>query len=61
MIRAAGVAAVPEGHQTLSRLSVRDNLRAAGPFLSDSDLALQVEAALEVFPELKALLERRAG
>lgn len=61
VIRAAGIAAVPEGHQTLSRLSVRDNLRAAGPFLSDSDLALQVEAALAIFPELKALLDRRAG
>jgi branched-chain amino acid transport system ATP-binding protein len=60
-IRAAGIAAVPEGHQTLANLSVRDNLRAAGPFLSSADLARQVDAALQVFPELKALLERRAG
>ena len=29
-IRRAGIAAVPEGHQVLARLSVRDNIRVAG-------------------------------
>lgn len=60
-IRAAGVAAVPEGHQTLAGLPVLENLRAAGPHLSDSELAAGVEKALAIFPELKALLDRRAG
>lgn len=60
-VRAAGIAAVPEGHQTLAGLSVRDNLRAAGPHLDDAALEVQVAAALEVFPELEALLDRRAG
>jgi branched-chain amino acid transport system ATP-binding protein len=60
-VRAAGVAAVPEGHQTLSGLSVRDNLRAAGPHLGAADLEVQVDQALAVFPELKAMLDRRAG
>lgn len=60
-IRTAGVAAVPEGHQTLAGLSVLDNLRAAGPHLSDADLDEQVARAFEVFPELDALLDRRAG
>lgn len=60
-IRAAGIAAVPEGHQTLAGLSVADNLRAAGPHLSDEDLDGQVAKALSIFPELEILLERRGG
>lgn len=60
-IRAAGIAAVPEGHQTLAGLSVRDNLRAAGPHLTEDDLVDQMNRALSVFPELDALLDRRAG
>lgn len=60
-VRAAGIAAVPEGHQTLAGLPVRDNLRAAGPHLDDDALGQQVERALKVFPELNALLGRRAG
>jgi len=60
-IRAAGIAAVPEGHQTLTGLSVIDNLRAAGPHLSDAELTVQTDKALDVFPELTALLGRDAG
>ena len=30
VVRAAGVAAVPEGHKVLTRLTVDENLRAAG-------------------------------
>ncbi len=61
MVRAAGIAAIPEGHQTLAGLSVRDNLRAAGPHLSNADLAMQIDYALGVFPELANMLDRRAG
>lgn len=60
-IRSAGVAAVPEGHQTLSGLSVSDNLRAAGPQLGNSELVDAVDTALTVFPELKLLQNRTAG
>ncbi|MCR9137656.1 MAG: ATP-binding cassette domain-containing protein [Alphaproteobacteria bacterium] len=60
-IREAGIAAVPEGHQVLSGMSVRDNLRASGPMLSDDDLAVEVANALEIFPELRKLIDQIAG
>jgi branched-chain amino acid transport system ATP-binding protein len=60
-IRAAGIAAVPEGHRVLSGLSVRDNLLAAGPMLSPADLSSEVAAAFGIFPELVALADRMAG
>ncbi len=60
-IRRAGVAAAPEGHQVLETLSVIDNLRAAGTGLSAADCAIEVDAALEVFPELVAQEEQAAG
>lgn len=60
-IREAGIAAVPEGHQVLSGMSVMDNLRASGPALSDDELALEVKNALEIFPELEKLSGQIAG
>lgn len=60
-IRAAGISVVPEGHQVLSGLSVRDNLRAAGPMLDAADLTTEVDRALEIFPELRALSHQAAG
>ncbi len=60
-IRAAGVAAVPEGHRVLTDLSVVDNLRAAGSMLGAADLAESVDSALEVFPELADRLGQAAG
>lgn len=60
-IREAGIAAVPEGHQALSGMSVMDNLRASGPALSDDELALEVKNALDVFPELEKLSGQIAG
>ena len=60
-IRAAGVAAVPEGHQVLGGLSVIDNLRAAGPNLGGDEMEAEVEATLKIFPELSALTEQAAG
>lgn len=61
MIRAAGVAAIPEGHQVLGGLNVIDNLRAAGPGLSTADRNEEVEKALTIFPELEALCDQAAG
>jgi branched-chain amino acid transport system ATP-binding protein len=61
MIRAAGVAAVPEGHKVLTQLSVEDNLLAAGSMLSKADLKKAVSDALAVFPELEPRAAQRAG
>jgi branched-chain amino acid transport system ATP-binding protein len=60
-IRAAGVAAVPEGHRVLTELSVIDNLRAAGSMLGRAALDESVEQALDIFHELRGRLEQRAG
>ncbi|MEX5635648.1 ABC transporter ATP-binding protein [Parafrankia sp. FMc2] len=47
-----GLGIIPEERSVISRLSVRDNLRIGpGP----------VERALDLFPELRPLLRRRAG
>jgi branched-chain amino acid transport system ATP-binding protein len=51
-VRSLGIAAVPEGHHTLSLLSVNENLLAAGPMLSMADLRSSVNDVYRVFPEL---------
>lgn len=60
-IRAAGVAAVPEGHRVLRDLSVRDNLRVAGDGLPRGQLDSGCKRVVELFPELNGMLGRRAG
>ena len=60
-VRARGVAAVPEGHQVLSELTVDDNLKVAGSHLSRADLAQAIAAALDTFPDLRERLNARAG
>jgi branched-chain amino acid transport system ATP-binding protein len=60
-VRARGVAAVPEGHQVLSELTVEDNLKVAGSHLTRAELAPSVAKALETFPELKERYQIRAG
>ncbi|MCW2985803.1 MAG: transporter ATP-binding protein [Conexibacter sp.] len=60
-VRAAGVAAVPEGHRVLRDLTVRDNLRVAGDGLSRSALAAGCERVLELFAELRPKLGVAAG
>ncbi len=59
-IRAAGVAAVPEGHRVLSALSVEDNLRAAASGL-DTDTAERLAFVYDTFPELAERKPQRAG
>jgi branched-chain amino acid transport system ATP-binding protein len=61
VIRMAGVAAVPEGHQVLTSLTAEENLIAAGSQLSKADLKRAVDYALSVFPELQAWLKQPAG
>jgi branched-chain amino acid transport system ATP-binding protein len=60
-IRAAGVAAVPEGHQVLTGLSVEDNLRAAGSLLGKSALHAELARVYQVFPELAERKGQMAG
>jgi len=56
MVRRNGIAIVPEGHPVLSNISVIDNLRAAALMHSRAEAEREVNAALDVFPELR---ERR--
>ena len=60
-IRRLGVATVPEGHQVLRELSVRDNLRVAGSELSRGELDAALQRTLELFPELQRKLAQPAG
>lgn len=60
-IRAAGVAAVPEGHQVLGGLSVIDNLRAAGPMLTPSERDAEAKGVFAIFPELRDIQHQKAG
>lgn len=55
-VRRLGVAVVNEGHPVLTGLSVQDNLRAAALMLPKHDAERELEAVLEVFPELKPRL-----
>lgn len=59
-IRQAGVAAVPEGHKVLTKLSVDDNLRAAGSMLSEN-LQGALKQTYEIFPELAERKTQIAG
>lgn len=60
VIRRAGVAVVPEGHHVLTRLSVNDNLRAAGSMLTNGmDQALA--DTYQLFPELAERKDQIAG
>jgi len=60
-VRRAGVAVVPEGHRVLTRLSVDDNLRAAGSLLSPREVEAQLKTAYDLFPELAERKRQLAG
>jgi branched-chain amino acid transport system ATP-binding protein len=60
-IRAAGLAAVPEGHRVLSGMSVHDNLLAAGFGHSAGVAAQAVEDVYGIFPELAERKAQKAG
>lgn len=60
-IRRAGVAAILEGHQVLTDLSVEENLRVAGFYLGQAELMAEMELAYGIFPELRELRKRLAG
>lgn len=56
-VRTQGVSIVPEGHQVLSDLTVRDNLQAAATALPASEVASALENMRTIFPELRAKLD----
>ena len=60
-IRRLGIATVPEGHQVLRELSVRDNLLVASGDLPRGELSAAVDRTLELFPELGQRLAQPAG
>lgn len=60
-IRRAGVAAILEGHQVLTELSVEENLRVAGFYLGQAELMQEMDLAYGIFPELRELRKRLAG
>ena len=61
MVRARGVAAVPEGHQVLSDMTVEDNLKVAASALKRAETAAAIAVALDAFPELRERMRARAG
>lgn len=61
VVRDHGIAAVPEGHHVLTKLSVDDNLKAAGSMHDSASLISLMEEAYAIFPELVALKQQRAG
>ena len=60
-IRAAGVAAVPEGHQVLTQLTVDENLGVAGSILSVAEAAEAMTEVYAIFPELAERKQQLAG
>jgi branched-chain amino acid transport system ATP-binding protein len=52
-VRRHGVALVLEGHPVLTGLTVRDNLAAAAMMHKRHDADREIEAALDIFPELR--------
>ncbi len=60
-IRRRGIATVPEGHQVLRELTVRDNLRVAASDLPRGEQAAALERTLNLFPELRERLAQPAG
>ncbi|MCB1382136.1 MAG: ATP-binding cassette domain-containing protein [Notoacmeibacter sp.] len=61
IVRSAGVAAVPEGHRVLTRLSVDDNLRAAALLLPLGEVEETLASTYALFPELALRKRQLAG
>lgn len=55
--RRSGIAVAPEGHQTFRELSVLDHFRVAGAHLPRKVRNREIEAALQLFPELETRLQ----
>jgi branched-chain amino acid transport system ATP-binding protein len=59
-VRRAGLAIVPEGHQVLGALSVRDNLLVAALSLPRREVDAALQRVLAILPELGERLEQPA-
>lgn len=60
-IRAAGIAAVPEGHQVLTALTVEENLRVAAALLPARAVDSVMAEVWAIFPELAERKRQMAG
>lgn len=60
-VRRAGIAAVPEGHRVLTRLTVDDNLRAAASVLEAGEVKEALAETYSLFPELAERKSQLAG
>lgn len=60
-IRAAGIAAVPEGHQVLTALTVEENLRVAAALLPARAVDGVMAEVWAIFPELAERKRQMAG
>jgi ABC-type branched-subunit amino acid transport system ATPase component len=56
-----GVGYVPQVDDVFGPLTVRENLEMGGYLLKPRDVAARMKHVLEVFPQLKAMLSRRAA
>ena len=56
-----GIAYVPQMGNTFSNLTVEENLRLSGYFLSENELLDRLEYVYSMFPVLKEFRSRRAG
>lgn len=60
IIRAAGIAAVPEGHRVLTKLTIDENLHAAGALLREN-FEDTLADTYQLFPELAERKSQLAG
>jgi len=56
-----GISYLPQTNNVFTNLTVRENLRIAGYILERDEVEERINFALEVFPELKDILDRKAG
>ncbi len=56
-----GIAYLPQTNNVFVNLTVEENLKIAGYILDKNKLNDRIELSLDVFPELKEILHRKAG
>jgi len=56
-----GMAYLPQTNNVFTNLTVMENLKMAGYILSEDEFRERLELALSVFPDLKKILNRKAG
>ncbi len=56
-----GMAYLPQTNNVFTNLTVMENLKMAGYILSEDEFRERLEVALSVFPDLKKILDRKAG